>query len=254
VILAAEWWIYVLAGVVGVVAGGINTLAGSGSLLTLPMLVFLGLPADVANGTNRVGIAFQSLVGLATLRRAGRLQLGKREFKLLIPTLIGSAIGATIAIQMGEWVMRVVIGVVMAASLVVVLGKPARFVEGAQEAKPLTWLVFIAFIGIGFYGGFIQASVGVLLLIGLVAGAGYDVVTANGIKLFLTFTYTLVALPIFALNGQVDWMMGGLMAIGQGVGAWGAARFSVQNEHAGLWIQRLIVLVIVASVIKLFFF
>lgn len=246
-----EWWIYILAAVVGVTAGAINTLAGSGSLLMLPMLVFLGLPADVANGTNRVGIAVQCVVGMWTMRRAGRLDLGPHAMKLLVPTLIGSVLGASIAVQLSETVMRVVIGLVLALALIAVVARPEKFLQPITELKPLTIPVLLAFVGIGFYGGFIQAAVGILLLIGLVAGAGYNVVNANGIKLFLTLSYTLVALPIYAWNGQVDWKIGLLVSIGQAFGAYGAARFSVKSDRAGAWIQRILVVVLVVSIAHL---
>jgi uncharacterized membrane protein YfcA len=85
----------------------------------------------------------------------------------------------------------------------------------------------------------------------LVAGAHYDAVTANGVKLVLTFLLTLVALPIFAMNGQVDWELGFLMASGQGVGAYFAARFATKSPNAGIWIKRLLVVVIVATLVKL---
>lgn len=245
------WWVWVGAAIVGVIAGIINTLAGSGSLLTLPMLIFLGLPADVANGTNRVGIVVQSMVAVATFKHGGKLEIGPREWKLAGIAFVGSVLGALIAVQMNEVVMRIVIAVVMLGSLVVILAKPGQFAAKDTKEKPLTPLILLMFLAIGVYAGFIQASVGILLLVALVAGTGYDIVKANGLKLFLTIIFTSAAIPVFAWNSQIDWGLGALMAGGQSLGAWMAARFAVKSDKAADWIQRLIVVVIIFSVIKL---
>ena len=251
------WYIYLLAIGAGALAGVVNTLAGSGSLITLPMLIFLGLPANVANGTNRVGIVIQNTVGVATLRRRGALKLSDSRW-YVVPVLIGGAIGAFVAVDIGEQAMRWTIGVVMGLMLVVILADPKSWLapeegagEGARDGRPPWWLL-LAFVGIGAYGGFIQAGVGVLMLVGLVSGVGYDAARANGVKLFLNGLFTVVALVIFALEDQVVWEMGLLMGVGQALGAWGAARFAAGSERAGLWIRRLLIAIIVISMTELF--
>jgi uncharacterized membrane protein YfcA len=247
--LTHHWAIYVVALMAGAVAGAINTLAGSGSTLTLPMLIFLGLPADVANGTNRVGVVLQNIVGMVTLRKGGKLPLDANMWKLVVPTLLGGGTGAMVAADLSPQVMSIVIGLAMAFVLVLLLAGPSNW--GDYETTRTPWWLFPVMVAVGFYGGFVQAGVGVLLLASLVAGAHYDAVTANGVKLVLTFLLTLVALPIFAMNGQVDWELGFLMASGQGVGAYFAARFATKSPNAGIWIKRLLVVVIVATLVKL---
>lgn len=246
------WYIYVLALLAGSVAGAINTLAGSGSLITLPVLVFLGLPPTVANGTNRVGVLLQNVIGMATLHRGGKLPLQGSGWYVL-PTLVGAGAGAYVASQVDDRAMNWVIGAVMLLMLGVAFLNPKKWLEDDSKLpeKPGVLLI-LAFVGVGFYGGFIQAGVGILLLVALVVGAGYGPVSANGVKLFLTLLFTFVALPIFAYMGQVDWALGGLMAIGQGAGAWAAAKFAVESEDAGLWIRRVLVVVVLVSVTKLF--
>ena len=244
------WYIYILALGAGVLAGAINTLAGSGSLITLPMLVFLGLPPTVANGTNRVGIVLQNIVGIATLRRGGKLSVdGWSAFA--VPVLLGAALGAIVAVDVDEALMNDFIGAVMILMLLVVILRPKRWLRQAEDKKA-TWWRFLVFVAIGFYGGFVQAGVGILLLVGLVVGAGFDAVRANGVKLLLTLIFTLVALPIFAWNEQVDWFLGGLMGVGQGIGAYFSARFAVKSENAGVWIRRLLIVVASISATKLF--
>lgn len=247
------WYIYLLALGAGALAGVVNTLAGSGSLITLPMLIFLGLPAQVANGTNRVGVVIQNTVGLATLNRRGALELRGSGW-YVVPTLLGGAIGAFVAVDVGEEAMRWTIGVVMGLMLLVILADPKSWIEegpGAREGRPPWWLM-LAFVGIGAYGGFIQAGVGVLMLVGLVSGVGFDAVRANGVKLFLNGLFTVVALAIFAYGDQVVWEMGLLMGLGQAMGAWAAARFAAGSEQAGVWIRRLLIVILVVSMTQLF--
>lgn len=241
--------IYALALVVGVVAGVINTLAGSGSTLTLPMLVFMGLPAELANGTNRVGILFQNVVGIVTLRRAGKLPLDATTWRLLVPSVLGGALGALVAADLSTAQMNLVIAGAMLLVLGLLFVHPGRWTADVSVPKVRPWLYPALFV-VGFYGGFVQAGVGVLLLAALIFGGNFDSVTANGLKLVLTLMFTAVALPVFAWHGQVDWWVGGLMAVGQGAGAYLAARFATQVPNAGVYIRWLLIVVIVATLAK----
>lgn len=244
---------YALAIGAGLLAGIVNTMAGSGSLITLPMLVFLGLPTHVANGTNRVGVAIQNIVGLTTLKRHDALDLrGSAWF--IIPTLLGAAAGAMVAADLPEvWLDRA-IGGVMVTMLIVLFINPKRWLDDEsswQGDRPKWWLL-LAFVGVGFYGGFIQAGVGVLLLVGLVMGAGLAPLHANGVKLFLTLLFTLASLAVFVFQDQVAWSVGLVVATGQATGAWIAARFLAQNERAGVWIRRVLIAVVAVSALKFF--
>ncbi len=248
-----HWYSYILAVLAGVLAGIINTLAGSGSLITLPMLSFLGLPANVANGTNRIGVILQNAVGITTLGRGGKLNL-KGSLWLVVPAVLGSILGAQIAVHLSKQAMNTAIGVVMVIMLVLVLLDPNRWLRThsqVKEGRPSIPILAI-FFALGVYGGFIQAGVGVFLLAAMVLGVGYNLVDANGIKLLIVLAFTLVAIVIFAANGQVNWGVGSLMAIGQGTGAWLAARFSIRNKDANVWVRRLLIVVIVASIAKYF--
>lgn len=245
---------YVIAIVAGFFAGIVNTMAGSGSLVTLPMLVFLGLPTHVANGTNRVGVTIQSMVGLATLKKHDALDLDGSPW-FIIPTLIGAALGAGVASEIDEALLDQAIGGVMVVMLIVLFINPKKWL-GEEAADPdrgrPAWWLLLLFVGIGFYGGFIQAGVGVLLLVGLVMGAGLLPMHANGIKLFLALLFTGVALAVFAIQGQVNWFVGFVVATGQATGAWVAARFLAGNDKAGVWIRRALIAVVAVSALKFF--
>ncbi len=235
----------------GFLAGFINTLAGSGSLVSLPMLIFVGLPANVANGTNRVAILLQNVVGVRGFHAQGMMQW-KQALWLAVPAAMGAIVGANIAVDLPEATMRRAIGVIMVLFLFVLLVNPKRWIHGKEgrirERPGLQELVIFFLIGI--YGGFIQAGVGIFLLAGLVLGAGFDLVRANAIKVFIVLFFTVPALLVFFLNGQVNWGWGLLLAVGNMSGAWAATRFAAR-PGAAVWVHRLLVVVVIYSALRL---
>ncbi len=245
-----DWYIYPAIIGAGFIAGFINTLAGSGSLVTLPLLIFLGLPANVANGTNRVGVLLQNVVAVGSFHGQKVLDW-RRGLLLSIPAIVGSVVGAQIAVNLDETMMRRTIGALMVAMLVVILVRPRRWLEGRPELadKPLGWLQLLIFFGIGIYGGFIQAGVGIFLLAGLVLSAGFDLVRANAVKVLIVLMFTISALAVFLLNGQVVWGIGLILAIGQMLGAWVAARMAV--KRGAVFVRWLLIAVVAVSAAQL---
>jgi uncharacterized membrane protein YfcA len=245
-----DWYIYFAIVGAGFVAGFINTLAGSGSLVTLPLLIFLGLPANVANGTNRVAILLQNVVGVTSFRQQKMLDL-RGGLSLAVPAIVGSIIGAQIAVNLNEEMMRRTIGGLMVVMLVVILVRPKRWLEGQSGMKNnrFGWRQGVIFFFIGVYGGFIQAGVGIFLLAGLVLSAGYDLVRANGVKVLIVLCFTVFALGIFVMNKQVVWGVGLILAVGNMLGAWVAARMAVKRGAA--FVRWLLIAVVAVSAAKL---
>ncbi len=240
-----------LVPVTGFIAGFINTLAGSGSLITLPVLILLGLPANVANGTNRVGILIQNIVAVATFWRHGSLE-GQRPAPLIIPSVIGAVVGAQLAVNLDETLLRRTIAGLMIFMLVLVIARPRRWLA-AHDGEPglaYPWR-FVIFFAIGAYGGFIQAGVGFFLLAGLVLGAGYSLVGSNAVKNLIVLFFTIAALIVFVWNDQVRWGLGLLLAAGNACGAWIAARMAIARGAPFVrW--ALIVILTLASVQMVF--
>lgn len=248
------WYLYPLAILAGVLAGIINTLAGSGSLVTLAMLDAMGIPANIANATNRVGVALQNIVGIATFQKSGNMRLGTESLWLIGPALLGSGVGAWLASILDADSMRQVIGYVMILMLIVILIKPNRWLRAESEVpdeRPALWKLGLFFV-IGIYGGFIQAGVGVFLLSALVLGVGYSLKEANMIKLVIVLVVTIFALAIFWQQGLIWWGIGALMGVGQSIGAWMAAHFATRYENANLWVRRLLIAVVVIAIIRSF--
>ncbi|MBW1880041.1 MAG: sulfite exporter TauE/SafE family protein [Deltaproteobacteria bacterium] len=222
-------WLELLAlAAVGLFAGVVNTIAGGGSLITLPALIFLGLPPTVANGTNRVGVILQSAVATEHYRRDDLIEWGL-GLRLLIPTSLGAVLGAWLSVDIDEDLFRRVIGVVMLLMLVAILVRPKRWLEGQKKQPPghLRYTGPIAFFFIGAYGGFLQAGVGIFLLAGLVLVHGRDLLRANAVKVLLVAGFTVPPLLIFLWHDLVQWVPALVLAVGSAVGGWVGARMTV---------------------------
>ncbi len=248
-----SWLAYAAIFGIGLITGAINTLAGSGSFITLPILIFFGFDPTLANGTNRVGVLSQSAIGAYSLQRFAKLDL-KHAAWLLVPSVIGGVIGAWIAVDINEEAMNTAIGVLMVIMLGVVLLKPRQWLREKTEAmgqhkSPLLLGIFFL---IGIYGGFIQAGVGVFMLIALVTIGKYTINHSNTIKLIVTLALTVPALVIFAYSGEVHWQVGIILAISQSAGAVGAARFSALYPGANQWVRRLLIIILIAVIIRFF--
>lgn len=245
-----EWYTYILLILGGLIAGFINTLAGSGSLITLPILMFAGLPATVANGTNRIAILLQNVVGVTSFKKKDLLDI-KGVLYLGIPVTIGSIIGANIAVNINEEVMRSVIGVIMILMLAVIIIKPKQWLVGKLESigsNVKIWQMALFFF-VGIYGGFIQAGVGIFLLSSLVLGIGYNVVRANAVKVGIILFFTIFALGVFIYNEQVNFVMGLILAVGNMLGAFLGAKVAV--DKGVVWIRRLLIVIVIISAANL---
>lgn len=237
----------------GIGVGFINTLAGSGSLITLPLLIFLGMDAGVANGTNRIAILLQTLVGLLTFKKEKILDT-RSAFKLSIPVILGAIPGAFVATQIPSVYFEKVLGVLFILMTLLMIFTPKNWNKKFQfgesfQIRPLHYLIFFA---IGIYGGFIQAGVGIFILFALVMGPGFDLIRANALKLFLTFIFTPVAIVIFWQNKQIDIVIGLILASGNMLGAFIAAKTAIKTGVG--FIKWLIIAMVLFSAIQFIFF
>lgn len=241
-----EWYLYPVIVAAGFACGFINTIAGSGSLITLPLLIAIGLPANVANGTNRVAILLQNVVGVRRYHSQQVLDL-KRGLLLAIPAILGAIIGAQVAAGLDESILRKTIGALMVIMLIILIVRPKRWLEGKAGAigeKP-TILQYLIFFAIGIYGGFIQIGVGLFLLAGLVLSAGYNLVWGNAVKLLIILSYTIFALAVFVFNDQVDWFVGLVLAVGNMAGAWVGTKTAV--KRGAEFVRWILIAVVVVS-------
>ncbi|GAB4340396.1 MAG: sulfite exporter TauE/SafE family protein [Flammeovirgaceae bacterium] len=252
----SEIWLYILMFFIGIAAGIINTLAGSGSLLTLSVLIFAGLPASVANTTNRLGILMQGLVAVFQYKRHGKLYW-EDSFPILLPTIIGSLAGGWTAINISEQALEATVGIIMIILMLMMFYE--KHIKQWQhkvviDKQSLTQKIikFVTFLGIGFYGGFIQAGIGLLLFVALAFTMQLEAVRANGIKLLLVLLYTVPVFIFFIFKHPIHWQTGLLLASGQMIGAWYASYYSIKSPNASVWMKRLIIVMAVFTILKMF--
>ncbi|MBB3168550.1 sulfite exporter TauE/SafE family protein [Simiduia aestuariiviva] len=239
---------YLLLLVTGFVAGIINTLAGGGSNLTLPALMVMGMPPDVANATNRVGVVFQSVSAVQGFHRHGRLPW-QSVTPILMPTLVGGALGALAAVFAPNTLLKPLLLGTMITMAVIILVSPSVVAPAPDETPKAVSESPLGLAGLlfaGFYGGFVQAGVGFVLLAAISGALRFDLVRANALKVICALGFTLVALLIFVVDGLVAWVPGLVLAVGAMIGAHLAVKFAISVEQRVLkWF--LLVMTIVAS-------
>ncbi len=235
----------------GVAVGFINTLAGGGSTISLSVLMLMGLSPAMANGTNRIGIAIQNIVGVGSFKQQGVLDTRKGLY-LAIPATIGSVLGAYIAVDLNEAIFEKAMGVILLVMLVFTLFNPQKLIQEQTQLvnKPLNWKQYLLFFFIGVYGGFIHVGIGYFLLASLIMGAGYELVKANAVKVLIVLLYTPFSLAVFIWNDMIDYKMGFTLAIGTAIGAFIASRMAVKRG-AG-FVRWVIVVIILLTAAHLF--
>jgi uncharacterized membrane protein YfcA len=247
--LIAEPWQLGLLALAGVAAGFLNVMAGGGSLLSIPIMLFLGVPGPVANGTNRISIIAQNIVAIRTFFRRGFSDF-RLSLSLAACALPGAVLGSMVGVNLeGEWFERV-LAVVMIGVLLLMqfdsqkrTGPSLELTQGRLIAGHA--LMFLA----GCWGGFIQVGVGFIIMPILHRVMGMDLVRTNMHKVFIALSYNVVALAIYASLVSIHWSFGLALALGNSIGGYFGARFSVSGGE--VWIRRVFTLVLVIFIGKL---
>ncbi|MGR5147161.1 sulfite exporter TauE/SafE family protein [Photobacterium alginatilyticum] len=218
--------------VTGFLAGIINTLAGGGSNLTLPALMVMGMPAEVANATNRVGVAIQGLTAVVGFSKHKKLDTSDTG-PILVPTIIGGLLGAAAAAYApSDWIKPLLLGTMLAMAFIIlvkpsiVAPEPGTLSRKVMETPSSWWGLGLA----GFYGGFVQAGVGFVLLAALAGTLRYDLVRANALKMLCTLVFTVVALGLFIAEDLVMWGPGLILAFGTMFGANLAVKMAIKAK------------------------
>jgi uncharacterized membrane protein YfcA len=243
---------YAILVLAGVGAGFINVVAGGGSLVTLPLMIFLGLPPAVANGSNRIALLAQNIVAVSNFK-AKKVSAGKFGVYLGCIALIGAVIGANIAVDIPAKLFNRILSVVMIVVAVLMAFNPSyNSLQGENLSRNRKRLAYAAFFLIGIYGGFLHAGIGFIIMLALVKINGFSLVKTNSIKVTVALIYTVAALAVFIYEGMIDWKAGLILAIGSATGGWLGSHFSVNKGDK--WIKRIVLVAIVAMAIKLWLF
>ncbi len=241
----SEWAQVLLLFGVGALAGFINIMAGGGSSITLPTLIFLGLDGALANGTNRVAIFIQNIFAAASFRQQ-KVSAVRQSLSLAVWTLPGAVIGALAAIRISNRSFQHILAIVMIGIVITMLLPTNRGKYPTTEHGRRNWLIYPALFVIGFYGGFIQVGVGFLFMAALYHLLRMNLVYVNMHKIFIVLIYTLPALAIFIWSGNVNWKLGLGLAAGNAFGGWWSARLAVKGGERVIRIVLSVAIVIMA--------
>lgn len=237
------------AAAVGVFAGFINVIAGGGSLLTLPLLNFIGLDMSVANATNRLSLILQNLSATLLYYRQGRIDW--REIRrYAVPAVAGALCGTLLAVYMDPGIFRIVAAISISVMGVLLIVKPKMW-DGTQGTAFSPFVRIVALFVVGMYGGFLQAGVGFLFIWILAGGCRKDIREANVIKVIIVAIYTFFCLILFASFGLVRWPFALALAVGTTTGGNIGARFNLRGDIK--WIRYLLTIAVFASAAKIIF-
>jgi len=237
--------------VTGLAAGVINLSEGGGSSLTLPVLILLGLDSTVANGTNRIAIFIQNIFAISSFREE-KIKPFKLSLRFAVFTIPGTVVGAFTAVRIEDLVFKKILSLII-IFVVITLIIPKSYQNRKDRLNSRwPWLGYVFLFGLGFYGGFIQVGIGFLLMAVLFHLFRFDLVLVNAHKVFIVFIYTIPALLIFILSGNVNWELGLALAAGNGIGAWFGAKLSIKKGEPFIRIVLILALLIMAA--RLYFY
>jgi uncharacterized membrane protein YfcA len=238
--------------IVGIVAGVLNVMAGGGSAITLPMLIFLGMDSPLANGTNRLAVFIQCIATIISFKRE-KYSDWKTSMRLAACALPGAVLGAIAAVKMDSLLFQKVLGVFILVMVATVLvpksgknGHPHGELSGG-------WLIYPVMLGIGFIGGLHQVGIGFFMIAALRHLMNMDLVRINMHKAAVFFIYTIPAMVVFAMTGNINWPLGLVLAAGNATGGWWAAKISVRRGEKMIRIVLVIAMIIMAVKLLLSF-
>lgn len=248
--MTLELWHYGVLIAAGTLGGIINVMAGGGSILTVPLMILLGVPGPVANGTNRIAILAQNLTAAATFHHSGLTQW-RLGFSLTACAIPGAAVGAWVGANLQGEIFNTVLAMVMLAVLLLMQTGNSGGASAVDQPRHLV-LGHVLMVLAGFWGGFIQIGMGFILLPIMHRVMGLSLVTVNVLKTFIVSGYTLVALAVFVLNSDILWLVGGVLAIGNTLGGYLGAKLTIAKGDA--MIRRFVTVAILAIIVRLLFF
>src|SRR5699024_9971716 len=229
-----------------ILVGFINVISAGGSLISLPILIFLGLPSSIANGTNRIAILIQNITAIIAFLRKDLIKW-KISLFLSIPAIIGSFLVAELAIDLSDDAYINTVTNIMIGVVILILYKAHTYRKSNLHTFTLRkqLVLFLSFIIVGFYGGFIQAGVGFLIIAFLTILAGqYTLIEMHSVKTVITFLYLLLFTIVFIVYGQINWLYAIVLAIGTGIGGWFGTRFAISISEEFLRITMTFVILL----------
>ncbi len=244
-----ELWFYPILFLSGIIAGTLNVVAGGGSFLTIPMLIFMGLPPLAANGTNRIGILFQNIAATWSFKRHGILK-NLPVLPCIAAVIAGSVIGVPAAILAGDIAFKRILAIVMIlVSLWTILDPLKKIQEKHRGIEFNRTAAIIGFFFCGFISGFVQAGVGFFIL-ALTTYLGLDMVRGNALKVTVILGSMIVTLALYAWQGFVLPVPGLVLAGGTVLGSQIGVKLTILKGHK--WVKGVVTVMVIIFALKLF--
>ena len=241
---------YALFFVAAFLGGFIDAIAGGGGLITLPAIMAMGVPPHLALGTNKLQGVFGSFTATLNFTKKGLIDY-KECFVGIVFTFIGAAIGATLILFLNANFLKIIIPFLLIAIFIYTLFMP-KIGESDRAAKMNERLFYIIFgLVLGFYDGFFGPGAGSFWMFAMVALIGLNLKKAVAHTKALNFTSNIVALGVFIAGGQILWLVGFLMAVGQILGAYFGSNLVIKKEVK--FIRTMFLIVVAATICKLLF-
>jgi len=237
---------FIILAIVGAIAGFLNVLAGGGSALTIPLMIFLGYDATVANGSNRIAIQVEALTAVAAFKKQKHSDF-PLSIKLSLMTLPGGILGAFYAVRIDDALFTKILGMVMVLIIITLMFPKSKMVEHAKQHKWKSWLTWPVMFAVGFYGGFIQAGVGFVIMATLLHLYGMDLIKINMHKVFIVMVFTVPAVIVFIVTDNVNWFAAVTLSIGMIIGTWIAVKISLKKGEKLVRIVLGVSLLIIAG-------
>ncbi|MBL6649484.1 MAG: sulfite exporter TauE/SafE family protein [Flavobacteriaceae bacterium] len=247
------YWHYPLLILAGFIAGFINTMAGGGSLITLPLMIFMGLPSSVANGTNRIAIFMSAFSASAGFKSKGVSNYPFNVY-LGLSALFGALIGAQIAVDIKGEIFNKILAIIMIIVVITIVFKPK--IDNLEVSERIVgkhlFISIIAFFFIGIYGGFINAGIGFVIMLFLHFYNKLNLINVNATKVVIVLIYTTGAIITFAIAGKINWIYAFFLASGNFLGGWFSSRWSVKKGEKVIKVFLLIMVIFMSM--RLWFF
>jgi uncharacterized membrane protein YfcA len=245
-----DLWTLLLGLGAGLACGFLNTAASSGSAVSLPILMLIGLDPTSANATNRIPVLIGGVSASFTFHAKKALPWSLAA-KVAIPSTLGSLAGAGLAELLPSRDLGLIITAAVLMALVLLFSKLKQAIERASaDTHRYGWREAAMFFGIGLWLGFIVLDGATYMLLALTLAVGLSLTPANAIKSAVLVPTTLVAMIVFAYKGSVDWTIGSIMGVGSIVGAWLGARLAA-SPAAKKYVFPLLAIVISAELVHL---
>jgi hypothetical protein len=233
-----------------IIGGLFGTLVGGTSLITIPILIFLGLPPHTAIGTDRLGVAGLTTVGWYKFHQKGLIHYPVSLW-LGVAALIGSFLGANLVLGISVGLLKKIIAAATVVILIIVIAQPRLGLEKRKrgiKGRAYGTGIFISFI-IGIYGGFYGAMAGTFLLYVLLFIFDQTFLEGAATLKLTSLMMTTMAAVVFASKGAVDYPMAAAMFLGCAIGSYIGAHYS--DRIGNVWIKRLFIFIVLIMAVKL---